>query len=91
LNQLEIPLSNLPRISKSGPIPTLTTLAAFKLLADFEHHLPGPIVAFNEPGALAVGRIGAERAAYIGAGWAVVILDQRIDLIAFEICQLTPA
>ena len=38
--------------------------------------------------ALAVGGVAAERPGDVGAGGTVVVLDQRVDLEAFEIGQL---
>ena len=61
------------------------TLAGLQFAVELLHHLPGPVVAFDEAPALAVGRICTERAGDIGAGRAVIVLDQRIDLVAFEI------
>ena len=60
-------------------------LAGLQFVIKLLHHLARPIVALDEAIALAVGGIGAERTGHIGAGGTVVILDQRIDLIALEI------
>ena len=63
-------------------------LAGLQLVVELQHHLPGPVVAFDEARALVVGRVGAERPGHIGAGRAVVVLDQRIDLEALEVREL---
>ena len=61
------------------------SLAGLQFGEELEHHLAGPIVAFDEAGAFVVRGVGAERPRHIGAGRAVIVLDQRIDLKAFEI------
>ena len=60
-------------------------IAAFKLAIEFEHHLAAPVIAFDEAVAFGIGGVAAERPGHIGAGGAVVIFDQRVDLKAFEI------
>src|SRR5512132_1142494 len=54
----------------------------------YQHSLAAPVVALDEPLALAVCRVAAERSGHVGAGRAVVVLDQRVDLKAFEIGEL---
>ena len=60
-------------------------LAGLQLVVELEHHLARPVVAFDEARAVVVGREGAEGPGDIGAGRPVVVLDQRIDLEAFEV------
>lgn len=60
-------------------------VAALQFLVELPHHLAAPVVAFDEAFALAVRGEAAERAGHVRARRAVVILDQRIDLEAFEI------
>ena len=60
-------------------------LAGQQLVVELQHHLAGPVVAFDEARALVVGGEGAEGTGDIGAGRAVIVLDQRIDLVAFEV------
>jgi hypothetical protein len=65
-------------------------VAAFQFLVELPHHLPAPVVALDEAFALAVGGVAAQRAGDVGAGRAVVVLDQRVDLEAFQVRQLGP-
>src|SRR5690606_24811224 len=58
------------------------------LPGDLGHHLPGPVVGVDEPGALAVHLVAAERVGDVGAGRPVVVLDQRVDLEAFDAAEL---
>ncbi len=60
-------------------------VAALQFLVELPHHLAAPVVAFDEAFALAVRGETAERAGDVRARGAVVVLDQRIDLEAFEI------
>ena len=63
-------------------------VAALQLAPEFQHHLAAPVVAFDEALAFVVGGVAAERAGDVGAGGAVVVLDQGIDLVAFEVREL---
>lgn len=56
-------------------------IAALQLLVELQHHLAAPVVALDEALAPAVGGVAAQRASpgHVGAGRAVVILDQRVD------------
>ena len=65
-------------------------VAAFEFLVELPHHLAAPVVALDEAFALVVGGVAAQRAGDVGAGRAVVILDQRVDLEAFEVRQFGP-
>ena len=65
-------------------------VAAFEFLVELPHHLPAPVVALDEAFALVVGGVAAQRAGDVGAGRAVVILDQRVDLEAFQVRQFRP-
>jgi hypothetical protein len=60
-------------------------LTGLQLIEELEHRLPGPIIALDEARAGVVGRVSAIRPRHIGAGRAVVVLDQRIDLKALEV------
>ena len=60
-------------------------LARLQLVIELLHHLAGPVVAFDEAAAFVVGGVAAEGTGDIGAGRAVVVLDQRIDLVALEV------
>jgi hypothetical protein len=62
--------------------------AALELAPELQHHLAGPVVALDEALAAVIGGIAAERSGHIGAGRTVVVLDQRIDLEALQICEL---
>ncbi|MNP96654.1 hypothetical protein D3C85_92410 [compost metagenome] len=65
-------------------------IAAFQFLMELPHHLPAPVVALDEAFALVVGGVAAQGAGDVGAGRAVVILDQRVDLEAFQVRQFGP-
>ena len=56
-----------------------------QFVVELEHHLARPVVAFDEARSFVVGGERAEGTGDIGAGRAVVVLDQRIDLEAFEV------
>ena len=62
-------------------------VAAFQFLVELPHHLPAPVVALDEALTLIVGGVAAQGAGDIGAGRAVVILDQRVDLEALQVRQ----
>lgn len=66
------------------------TIAAFQFLVELPHHLPAPVVALDEAFALVVGGVAAQRTGDISAGRAVVVLDQRVDLEAFQVRQFGP-
>ena len=63
-------------------------LAALQLAVELPHHLAAPVVALDEALAGVVGRVAAERAGHVGAGRAVVVLDQRVDLEALDAREL---
>ena len=63
-------------------------VAALQFLVELPHHLPAPVVALDEAFALVVGGVATERAGDVGAGRAVVVLDQRVDLEALEVREL---
>ena len=63
-------------------------IAAFEFLVELPHHLPAPVVAFDEALTPGVGGIATQRAGDVGTGRAVVVLDQRVDLEAFQVGQL---
>ena len=52
------------------------------------HHLSRPVVGVDEPLAVRVDLVAAERIGHIRARRAVVVLDQRIDLEALDAGQL---
>ena len=54
------------------------------------HHLAGPVVAVDEPVALGVDLVAAERVGDVGARRAVVVLDQRVDLEALDAAEARP-
>ena len=58
--------------------------AASAARGKLQHHLARPVVALDEAFALGVDRVAAERAGDVGAGRAVVVLDQRVDLEALD-------
>ncbi|PQM47394.1 hypothetical protein C1Y40_02425 [Mycobacterium talmoniae] len=58
------------------------------LVFDLGHHLSGPVVGVDEPLPQRVDLVSAERVRDVGAGRAVVVLDQRVDLEAFDPGQL---
>ena len=62
--------------------------AALKFAPELQHHLAGPVVALDKALATVVGGVAAERPRHIGAGRAVIVLDQRVDLKAFEVGEL---
>ena len=64
-------------------------VAALQFVVELLHHLTAPVVALDEAFALVIGGKAAEWTGHIGAGRAVVILNQRIDLEAFNARQFS--
>ncbi len=64
--------------------------AGVQLFVDLQHHLAAPVVAVDEPVALGVGGVSAEGAGHVGAGGAVVVFNQRVDLEALDVGELGP-
>ena len=52
------------------------------------HHLAGPVVGVDEPLACGVDLVATERVGHVCAGGPVVVLDQWVDLEAFDTRQL---
>jgi hypothetical protein len=63
-------------------------LTRLQFVVEFEHHLARPVVAFDEAASFVVRRIRAEGTGDIGTGRAIIVLDQRIDLKAFQVREL---
>ena len=63
-------------------------VAALQLAVELQHHLAAPVVALDEALPSLVGGVAAERPRDVGAGRAVVVLDQRVDLEALEVGEL---
>ena len=62
--------------------------AGFQLLEELQHHLAGPVIALDKALAKGVGGEAPQWAGHIGTSRAVVVLEQRVYLETFQVCQV---
>ena len=60
-------------------------VAALQFAVELHHHLATPVIAFNEALTGCVGRVTSKGAGHIRTSWAVVVFDQRVDLVALQV------